>query len=456
MRISLAMLLFAAIPTPAQFSYPQSASTRLLFAQLADGGAPDQQWTTTLLLSNPDGVNAATVRISFYGDNGAALPLDFGTGSATSLTIDLPAGGSKVLSTTGGSSTKAPVTGWARADSNIPVFGTLFYRAAVNGKPLWDVAAAGSGATFFFTSQAAFTTGVALANPSGTDTIHVKVSGRDQNGTATSSLNVTLPPLTHQSFGVGSALNGVGTSFRGVITVATADSPPSPFVVAALYERDGLLSPLPPGGMAFPAPNSRIPKDVWTEVVAGATPLMRTLGPAWFRTTPDEILQALQRIGVVVDDGATLKASYSSFDNNIHISRAMLETMGTSESALAFVLSHVAARTLMQQLGYTGAGIWSGVPERTAADGFSLLGLFATGFDPGGMADFYGRYYVAGASGVTIDAGLLNLLGPVDQEPPIRTVWQELIQACAFAPELATTCKQVHDYWHPSYPASIP
>ncbi len=314
MRISLCLTMFTllpALPVAAQFFFPASASTRLHFAQFADGGSASQKWTTTLLLADPDPLRAASLSLEFFDNNGQPLPVDFGSGPSATLDLSLPAGGTRTLTSTGAPGTT--VVGWARLTSNAPVYGTVIYRASSGGVPVWDVAAPGTSDTYSYSSQAAYSLGVALANPYlGVGTIHLRVSTRDQNGVSGNYLDAALPPLGHTSFNLGAAVTGLAPSFAGTISIVSTDNPPLPFVAWTLFERDGLLSPLPPGGMRFPADNTRLPKDTLAFLKSGAVTLVQALRPEDFTTPPATVIQLVRQKGLVLEASGTLKATYEN------------------------------------------------------------------------------------------------------------------------------------------------
>jgi len=59
------LLALLALPAAQPFLYPASASTRLYFAQLADGGPAEQKWATTIIFVNPSATTAASVTVTF-------------------------------------------------------------------------------------------------------------------------------------------------------------------------------------------------------------------------------------------------------------------------------------------------------------------------------------------------------------------------------------------------------
>lgn len=451
------LMLVAVSPLRAQFSYPASASVRLGFVQIADGGAPVQKWMTTIAVANPDPTTAATVTLTFFDDSGQLLPLDFGQGAQSTLILNVPAGGSRTVTSTGTSSSTAFVTGWARALSNVPVYGTVIYRATSNGVPVWDVAAAGTGSTYFYSSLAKYTLGVALANPSATDTVHLRLSAKDQEGTAGNNYDVTLPPNGHTAFVLGAGKGIVPTDFTGTITITTTDNPPLPFLAWTLYERDGLLAPLPPGEMRLPGPYDRRVADALSMVQAGASALVRALGPALYNTAPETVVQYVRQKGIVIENNGVFAARYQTSDDSVRVSRIMVETMGGSDAALAFLIGHYVARGVLQATGLPPSGIAATGSAQTASDALSLAGMLAAGYDPGGMADFFSRLLTATGQ-VSFDQGTLNEFGGSADQILNRhsAAWTNLLQACGNTPALGTICRKAHDYYHQHYPSNIP
>ena len=56
---------------------PRSAHTNLYFPHIANGGVPPVRWQMRLVFDNPHGTG--TVTLSFWGDNGSPLAVDFGS-----------------------------------------------------------------------------------------------------------------------------------------------------------------------------------------------------------------------------------------------------------------------------------------------------------------------------------------------------------------------------------------
>jgi hypothetical protein len=350
MRIaSLLLSLVAALPVSAQIVYtPSAASTQLYFAQLAVGGPDAAKWTTTITLVNPNTTSAAAVTLSFYGNSGAGLALNFGTGAKTTLSVTVPAGGVKAVSSSAGTSSDS-VVGWAVAVSDIPITGTVVYRMTQKGTPIWDVAAPGTGPTYSYNSYANGALGLALANPS-TRTIHLQIVSRDQTGASLGTAAVTLAPNGHTSFNLNEAPTSLAASFPGSITISSTDTPPATFVAWAVNVSAGLLSPLPPGETQAPAPPARLAADVTARLLSAAAALVKETDFDWGAGVTDaQVLEYISKLGIAIDSDGTgsaakVSASYNNTDRKIHLSQSALELAAGSPAALGFLIVHVATR----------------------------------------------------------------------------------------------------------------
>lgn len=454
MRILCACALLTGLtasPLAAQFFYPSSASRRLNFVQLADGGPSGQNWTTTIAVANPDPANLAEIHFTFYDNKGQGLPLDFGQGASSTLILQVPAGGSRLVTSTGASS---DITiGWARGLSNLPVYGTVIYRARANGTPLWDVAAAGVGGTFFYGSQATYMLGVALANPSGTDTIHLRVSATYPNGTAGGVFDQSLPPNGHAAFNLGVVIPSLPRDFTGTVGIISTDSPPATFSAWTMYERDGMLSPLPPGGMQFPPVTIRKTWDAMGLMQAGAAALARTLGTALFNASPATVSQYVMQEDLDIQERGSLGASYESATNIIHLTRGLVEVLDGSDAALAFLVGHYVARGILNRTGVPSLGVAAMPSTSLACDTASVATLFNAGLDPYGVADFFGRLTTASMQGLTFESSLQAEFGDVGQYADRSTqVWSKVVQECKGTTAFAQVCQQVRGYWCPDCP----
>ena len=437
---------------------PTAASTRLYFAQLADGGSPSQKWTTTLLFVNPSTSTAATISVTFTGDNGQALPLDFGQGAKANLTVNLAAGGTSVLTSTGASSTTS--IGWALAISNTPVLGTVIYRMIQNGTPALDVAATGSGATYQYNSFANPNLGVALVNPSATLTAHLQVAAKDLGGANSGTKAISLAPGGHTSFNLNQQISGLPGTFNGSITITSTDNPPVPFIAWTLNVRDNLLAPLPAGEMASPPPYDRRVYDVFGRLNGALAPFAQDIGQdptAFISITQTQALQAINSIGLAVDAGTNINISYQS-DRKVHVTQMALEALGNDEAAMAFLVMRA---ELMGYEAITGQTI--GIVG-TSTNGHelglelaSLLVLMKAGYDPGGAVDAIGRLWAASAEGVAVDSQLLSAFDiPAGVSLRLQYITMGLQQACGTTVGVTQDCQGIHAIWHPHLPSQVP
>ncbi len=449
------LIPLAASPIAAQFYYPVSASTRQNFVQLADGGPSTQNWITTIALANPDPVNAADVRLTFFNDSGQNLLIDFGHGPAATLVLQVPAGGSTIAYSTGAPSTTS--TGWARVAANLPVYGTVMYQARKDGTPFWDFAAPGVGGTFFYASQAVYSSGVAVLNPNSSTTIHLRVGVADPAGNPAGVYDVTLPGNGHTSFVLGDKIPGLSRDFKGTMSIRPTDSTPSSFSAWTTYEREGFLSPLPAGSMPFPPVTTRKASDAMALAQIASVALARTLGAALYNTSPTTVAQYVMQQSLVIEERGSLGASYQTSDNTLHITRALFQTLDGSDPALAFLVGHYVARGVLNRTGIPPSGVAAMADVSLASDTASLAGLFSAGFDPGGLTDFYGRLGMAYRLGLTIESSLQVEFGAQDQFIARQNgIWNKILGECAGATAMKQICQQVHDYWHPDYPTTVP
>jgi hypothetical protein len=197
--------------------------------------------------------------------------------------------------------------------------------------------------------------------------------------------------------------------------------------------------------------------DVLTLLQAGSVQFIQSLGPGLYDTPPDTVIGYVRQKGVVLEAGTTLKATYETSDDSVHVSQGLVETMGASDAALAFVIAHMMARGVLLRTGLPSTGLFSGLNMQVASDLSALGMMVATGYDPGGIADFYSRLFTASGEGLSLDPFLLSEFGPLSQIATRQAqIWTNVIQGCAATPGLIQLCQKAHDYWHQSYPSNIP
>jgi hypothetical protein len=169
----------------------QPASTETI-SHIADGGG----WRSTIILVNT-AIVPAVYTVNFWNDSGAAYvpPLALGAVSGS-----IPAGGTTIIATADTSSTVSE--GWATVTSAQSLGGEAVFRYDP-----WSQEAAvpllpSGGVHMEIPYQVGnnLTLGIALANPSATQTANITEVIRDQNGIQLSTRTFTLGALDHTAF----------------------------------------------------------------------------------------------------------------------------------------------------------------------------------------------------------------------------------------------------------------
>jgi hypothetical protein len=472
--LGLLLALTAALPLGAQYSYPASASTRIGFAQLADGGPLVDRWSTTINLLNLSATHSNGVLVSFFRDNGQPLALDFGSGPSATLNLTLPPGGVRSVTSTGTSPTL--VMGWALAESVgepvRPIMGVATYRSSNNGVTGGDVAAIGTGPTFFYSSYATDRLGVAVVNPDGTSTIHLRINAVDKDGADKGSYNTSLVPRGHEAFVLADKIPALASGFTGSITIEPTDTPPTPFGAWTLASRNDFLSTLPPGEMTSPGPrgrlNNRRPLDIAVMVQdAGKTVLQAE--PSLLGSNPTVVSGILGGMNFIVDTDPSINATcrmgeLMPYSARVHITTGLIEALGASDAALAFIITHKSMHAIYDVLATTRsgpcvaapAGPYASDPEGLA-DAAAEATLLQAGFDPSGAAEFYSRLLYAHMQGLNVDPALLAEFGILPYDVPARLtkLWSFIGLGCSSG-GLNQICAKARKYWHPSNPVGIP
>jgi hypothetical protein len=178
--------------TAATFTVFSPGSNVQTISHIADGGG----WRSTIILVNTDTV-PALYAVNFRTDAGASYtpPLQLGSAAGT-----IPVGGSVIIETADTAS--AVSEGWAQVTSNQSIGGTAIFsydpwsqEAAVplltsGGVKLQIPYQVGNGLAL----------GIALANPSATQTANITEIIRDQSGKQLASRTLTLAALNHSAF----------------------------------------------------------------------------------------------------------------------------------------------------------------------------------------------------------------------------------------------------------------
>ena len=454
MHISRLPLLAVAamLPVWAQVVYfPTAAGSRLYFPQLADGGPAAQKWATTLLLVNTSTTTGGSATVSFYDDNGQPLTLDFGGGAQATLDVDLPAGGTRSLTSSGASDSTR--IGWAVATSGLPITGTVLYEARQNGTPLWDVAAAGARPTYIYNSYANANLGVALVNPDGTDSIFVQVAARDRDGTDVGAATVSIPPNGHIAFGLASEISGLSSNFEGTISIGSANGTPTPFVAWTLNARDGLLSPLPSGELQSPSPQDQTVGDIVSRVRIGGVSAIGDLTSLLGSSLTTQMAQAVATMDYTLDASPSISASFNATDGKVHVSTGMIEVLGESHSAIAFLIGHMATRGVQQKVGIPDNLVQIMGGGALLADTVGLVAAGKSGFDPLGAMEFFRRLEWATSAGMAINSDTRTEFGVSDVQGRMTALHQDFSTGCSLLASLATDCRAIQKAWYPDVPA---
>ena len=163
-----------------------------IISHIADGGG----WRSTIILVNTDSV-PASYSVNFWSDLGAPYlpPLASGTTSGS-----IPVGGSTTIETADAASDLTE--GWAEVTSSQSIGGTAIFRLDTPGQEAAVPLLTSGGVALEIPYQVGngLALGVALANPSTTQTANITEVIRDQNGNQLSGRTLTLPALNHTAF----------------------------------------------------------------------------------------------------------------------------------------------------------------------------------------------------------------------------------------------------------------
>jgi hypothetical protein len=191
------------------------------FAHIATGGG----WDTTITLINLN-ASPAVARLRFWDNSGAALALTVaaGTSGVTASSFDqvLSPGASAVVDLQ--TQSASTLVGWVELDAPpgtaIAGFAVFQYQDSVTSSqgtsPLTTSTATALLVPY---DNTGFTTGVALANQSGSTPANLSLKILDANGTTMATDSLSLAPNGHTSFAVMNKYP-FAAGKRGVIDVS--------------------------------------------------------------------------------------------------------------------------------------------------------------------------------------------------------------------------------------------
>jgi len=260
-----------------------------------------------------------------------------------------------------------------------------------------------------------------------------------------------LGPRNHTVFNLLS-LTGFPRPFEGNVTISGSDDGPIPFAAWTLNSRDGLLTSLPQGEMQFPGPPDRRPYDIGYKIRQAGAAVQTELGPLLGGKDPAVIASLIRNMGLVVDMSSSVTASFRSSDNSIHVTTALVELMGQSDSGLAFIIAHMAAHGVFLSVGAPPAGSGLPAPEEYA-DAMASLSLFKGGFDAGGGGDFFARLQMVDAVSGNVDPAFRTEFGlPSGIAGRLNSLAHNIDDACdsSTSPTLNATCQKAKAFWYPN------
>ena len=432
-----AALLVAFVAVASAQVIPQSAHVNLYFPHLADGGPPESQWQTTFLFSNPN-LQAVSVLLVFYDDNGDYLPLDFGEGPKGTLRFSIPANGVRVLKSRVGAQV---VTGWAQAAASLPVQGTVQFGTIESGVPKLAVSAESTLPSYRHFYPANFFTSFALGNAFDSASSRVLMRVFSAEGQPVASEIMTIPPSGHVAFTLGNRYPSLGTSFEGTVELISPDFAADFVAWAMRSNSSGVISSLPSGRYKNPASH-------WDEIWMA---FQKTLNAA--QGIAPEVFLLGGLVDLRISSDTQINALAANGDT-VQINLALAELISDSPSELAFAVAHELGHIYQQRTGRMD--FFPSNRERDA-DLWGLLLTLASGYDPYASAGTLSKLAMAtGNSELTKqqffeDLLILDAHGSFNER--ISTVFDAVSIGCAVERE---TCDLLKSILHPHFPASAP
>jgi hypothetical protein len=427
LRVSL---LACALAGASLAAVPNSAQAALYFPQLVDGGPPGQQWQTKITITNPMSQTAHVI-FGFYANDGSGLQLDFGSGTSSQLSVEVPANGSRIIRSSVASSNT--VQGWAMAFSDSPVVATISFRATQNGNPLTEITAPSTLPTLVYRSSASASLGVAIANVFSNATINASLDFYDAEGRTAGHTSVSVPPAGHISFTLGDRIPGLGAT-NGSIVISGAENQDR-FVAWTLNYDGGTFSTLPSGEAELPVAQWERIQLVFERVLSAARQVNGFgTDPVELKISADPVINAFAQ------------------GNSVTIYLALAELISDSPSELAFAVAHELGHVYQNRLG---ALPYFPNNKEFDADIFGIIAVLSAGYDP-----YAGAGTLAKLSMASGQAGLMTQFE--DQigsdahksfNSRIDNMYQAMEFACGQNSDLCGTYKSVY---HPHLPGVAP
>jgi Zn-dependent protease with chaperone function len=439
--LAFACLIVCAPTLFAQFE-PDSAQVLTSFPQLADGGPRSAQWQTSFLFVNPSQNSSVLVRLLTFSDSGGPLMMNLGDGSFADRTFTIAPQGSRLLRSTAAS--PATVTGWAVAESTIPIQATVLFTLTSNGTATLQASAPGTLPTIKYWSPANRNLGIALANIYGV-AITVNVIVLDSTGSTVAVVPVTLGPSAHTSFNLSQRVATLGDSFFGSIRIEPQIANYE-FLAWTLNVDSGLISSLPTGNMRWPISHYERILMVYAKVLDGAHQLASVIGtdlqapPPQLTISPDPVINA-----------------FAAGSGTVQINLALSELISDSPSELAFAVGHELGHIVQNRTNHVGSRAFFNTNIEFDADEYGMFFSLAAGFDPYAAAGTLAKLSMA-----TGQAGLVaqlfdnfsgDLHGSFNER--LAAVYGTIVTLCQL-PQAASFCANYRSIIHPHFPGSVP
>ena len=398
--------MFVAGMVAAQSSLvPRNAQSLLYFPHMTEGG-PDANnaWQVTFNFVNTNST-AANVTMSFYNDDGSQMLLDFGSGPAASLSVSIPPMGSRVFHSQLTHKGPQAVWGWAAGQSDVPVFAQLSYRAMSNGKVTGEIATNATTGTAQWISAASANMGIAVANPSPTDTMTYTVDAKDALGTDMGSHSYQLAPHGHDAFNLGSRFT-LPSDFAGSVMITgqtTSESIYKP-VVWTVGSDSGAFATLPDGRSLMPDDQMSRAMRVWGRVLGMAHQLGYNVNPT-LTLTPGTA------------SGGIANAMMSGSGNGqVTMYMSLVELTGDSDGELAFLMAHEIGHVIQCKTGgcKVPLDMRMGSDSESDADEIAMMLATSAGYDSYAGAAAYAKMQMGNGQ---VSMGMMGT----------ATVWEDMM-----------------------------
>jgi hypothetical protein len=442
--VSLFALLLASTFAASAQLQPRSAHVNLYFPHFTNGtiyvaGQPtSQQWQTSFTFANV-GLSAANVKLSLYDGNGNPLSVDFGSGASDFFTFAVPANGLYLMRSV--FTTTANVSGWAYAETDVPVQATVAFRLFDNGVPKQELSAQPTLPVLTYTSPANAFLGVALANPyTDTETL-VNAYLYDQSGVLVAGpVLLTIPVNGHIEFNPWQKFSLSDLNLQGVLRLEGLDPTyPDRFVAWTVNSYAGILSTLPPGDFVFPISHYDRIWLVWSILLDEAYNM-----DASFSSSAIDL-------GILSDQVVN---AFITGTSEVDVTLGLSELINDSDSEMAFVLAH--------QLGHIYQARNSGqlkyVPTNAEADAdqWAMNILLAARYDPYAAPGALAKLAMAGTNnltGSTFD-GIATALATTSLNARLANAYSAIQTVCGGVN--SSLCLGYKDEVHPHLPPNAP